>query len=199
MKATSFTVQLSNAVNATIERGTGTGTIADDDHGGPAIPFASIGHVNVVEGNSGLNLASFTLRLSIASASLTRVRFKTQDGTATSVSDYLPVSGEITFQPGETVKSFTVAILGDVLFEPDETFNIVITGADNATFSATPATCTTSTTTPAGTASPPLRTPLVACKGSFGTSNAVFHVDVTPANRTWLVVVAGDVSHQFAA
>lgn len=137
-----FTVQLSNAINAAIERGTGTGTIADDDHGGPAIPFASIGNVNVVEGNSGLTLASFTLRLSIASASVTRVRFQTQDGTATSGSDYLPVSGEITFFPGETAKSFTVTILGDTVFEPDETFNIVITGADNATFSSTPATGT---------------------------------------------------------
>jgi|GEM_PF-733468 len=137
-----FTVQLSNAVNAAIERGTGTGTIVDDDHGGPAIPFASIGDVNIVEGNSGLNLASFTLRLSIASASVTRVRFQTQDGTATSGSDYLPASGEITFFPGETVKTFTVVILGDTVFEPDETFNIVITGADNATFSSTPATGT---------------------------------------------------------
>lgn len=137
-----FTVQLFNPVNAAIERGVSTVTIVDDDHGGPAIPFASIGNVNVIEGNSGLTLASFTLRLSIASATVTRVRFQSQDGTATANSDYIPVSGEITFQPGETVKSFTVAILGDVVFEPDETFNIVITGADNATFSATPATCT---------------------------------------------------------
>jgi len=137
-----FTVQLSNPVNAAVERGIGTGTIVDDDHGGPALPFASIGDVNVVEGNSGLNLASFTLRLSLASASVTRVRFQTQDGTATSGSDYLPVSGEITFQPGETVKTFTVVILGDTVFEPDETFNIVITGADNATFFSTAATGT---------------------------------------------------------
>jgi hypothetical protein len=40
------------------------------------------------------------------------------------------------------VKTFTVAIIGDVVYELDETFNIVITGADNATFSTSPATCT---------------------------------------------------------
>jgi len=137
-----FTIQLSNAVNAAIERGTATGTIVDDDHGGPPIPFASIDNVSVNEGNSGLNLATFTLRLSISSATLTRVRFQSQDITATANSDYLPVNAEIAFQPGETVKSFTVAIIGDVVFEEDETFKIVITGADNATFSATPATCT---------------------------------------------------------
>jgi uncharacterized repeat protein (TIGR01451 family) len=137
-----FTVQLSNPVNATIERGTATGTIVDDDHGGPAIPFASIDSVTVIEGNSGLSFATFTLRLNISSATLTRVHVQSQDVTATANSDYLPVNADIFFQPGETLKTFTVAIIGDTVYEPDETFNVVITGADNATFSSTPATCT---------------------------------------------------------
>ncbi|MEA2414887.1 MAG: endoglucanase [Thermoanaerobaculia bacterium] len=137
-----FSVQLSNPVNATIDRGTATGTIADDDHGGPPIPSASIDNVSVNEGNAGLSSATFTVRLSISSATLTRVRFQTQDVTATAGSDYLPASGELTFQPGETVKTFTVSIVGDVVFEENETFKVVITGADNATFSASPAICT---------------------------------------------------------
>jgi uncharacterized repeat protein (TIGR01451 family) len=137
-----FTVQLSNPVNASILRGAAIGTIVDDDHGGPPIPFASIDNVTVNEGNSGLTLATFTLRLSISSTTLTRVRFETRDVTATANSDYLPVSNEIAFQPGETVKSFTIAIIGDLVFEPDETFNVIITGADNATFPVAPATCT---------------------------------------------------------
>jgi uncharacterized repeat protein (TIGR01451 family) len=138
----SFTVQLLNAVNATIDRGTATGTIIDDDHGGATLPFASIDNVSVPEGNSGLSSAVFTLQLSIPATTLTRVRFQTQDGTATANSDYLPANAEITFQPGEIVKTFTVAIIGDVVFEPDETFKVIITGADNATFSTSPATCT---------------------------------------------------------
>jgi uncharacterized repeat protein (TIGR01451 family) len=137
-----FSVQLSNPVNASIQRDVAFATIVDDDHGGPPIPFASIDNVSINEGNSGLNLATFTLRLSISSATLTRVRFQTQDATASANSDYVPVSGEIAFQPGETVKTFSVAIVGDVVFEPDETFNVVITGADNATFSTSPASCT---------------------------------------------------------
>jgi len=137
-----FSVQLSNPVNAAIERGTAIGTIIDDDHGGPAIPSASIDNVSINEGNAGLSSATFTMRLSIASATLTRVRFQTQDGTATAGSDYLAANGEIAFQPGETVKTFTVSIIGDVVYEPDETFNVVITGADNATFSSSPAICT---------------------------------------------------------
>jgi len=137
-----FSVQLSNPVNASIGRDVAFATIVDDDHGGPPIPFASIDNVSVTEGNSGLTLATFTLRLSISSTAQTRVRLQTRDVTATANSDYVPVSGEFVFQPGETVKAFTVAIIGDVVYEPDETFNVVITGADNATFSTTPATCT---------------------------------------------------------
>jgi uncharacterized repeat protein (TIGR01451 family) len=136
-----FSVQLSNPVNAAIERGTAFATIVDDDHGGPVIPAASIDNVSVNEGNAGLSSATFTVRLSISSATLTRIRFQTQDITATAGSDYLPASGELTFQPGETVKTFTVSIIGDVIFEENETFKVVITGADNATFSATPAVC----------------------------------------------------------
>src|SRR4051794_2893698 len=131
----SFTVQLLNPVNAAIDRGTATGTIIDDDHGGPVLPFASIDNVSVAEGNSGLRSAVFTLRLSTPATTLTRVRFQTQDGTAAANSDYLAANAEITFQPGEIVKTFTVAIIGDVVFESDETFNVIITGADNATFS----------------------------------------------------------------
>jgi uncharacterized repeat protein (TIGR01451 family) len=134
-----FTIQLSNATNAVLGRAGAIGTIVDDDHGGPPVPAASIDSVSVPEGNSGLSFAAFAMRLSIASATLTRVRFQTQDITATANSDYLPASAEITFQPGETVKIFTIAIIGDVVFEPNETFKVVITGADNATFSTSPA------------------------------------------------------------
>jgi uncharacterized repeat protein (TIGR01451 family) len=137
-----FSVQLSNPVNATIDRGTAFGTIVDDDHGGPPIPAATIENARVNEGNTGLISATFTMRLSIASATLTRVRFQTQDITATAGSDYLPASGELTFQPGETLKTFTVSVIGDTVYEPDETFKVVITGADNATFSSSPAICT---------------------------------------------------------
>jgi uncharacterized repeat protein (TIGR01451 family) len=137
-----FTVQLSNAINAALGRAAALGTIADDDHGAPPIPFASIADVSVTEGNSGLSQATFTMRLSIPSANLSRVRFQTQDVTATAGSDYLPLTAEITFQPGETVKTFTIPIIGDVVYEPDESFRIVITGTDNATFGTSPATCT---------------------------------------------------------
>jgi uncharacterized repeat protein (TIGR01451 family) len=128
-----FAVDLSNAVNATIDRSHAIGTIVDDDQGGPPIPVVTIASISVLEGNSGTTNAVFTAQLSFASVAVSRLRWQTQDGTATAGSDYIASSGEVVFQPGEVSKTFTVPIIGDTLFEPDETFNIVITGTDNAT------------------------------------------------------------------
>lgn len=136
----SFNVQLSNAVNATFQDTVGVGTIIDDDLGGPpAPPSVRIGNVAFTEGNSGTSNATFTATLSAASTSVSRVRWQTQDGTATAGSDYIASSGELVFQPGDLTKTFTVAIIGDTNFEPDETFNIVITGTDNTSTPPGPA------------------------------------------------------------
>ncbi len=96
----------------------------------------------MTEGDSGTKNATFTAQLSFPSVAVSRVRWQTQDGTATAGSDYIASSGEVVFQPGETSKPVTVPIIGDTQFEPDETFNIVITGTDNATFPVAPAICT---------------------------------------------------------
>jgi uncharacterized repeat protein (TIGR01451 family) len=137
-----FTIQLTNPVNASMERDRATATILDDDHGGPVIPFATIDNVTVTEGNSGTTNATFTARLSPSSASVVGVHWQTHDGTAIAGSDYTASSGVVTFAPFETVKTFTVPIIGDGIFEPDESFVIIIVGADNANFSTAPATCT---------------------------------------------------------
>jgi uncharacterized repeat protein (TIGR01451 family) len=131
-----FVVQLTNGVNAVFDRPSATGTIIDDDNGLPSLPIVTAGNVVVPEGNSGTTNAVFTMRLSNTSNSIVRVRWRTQDDTATAGSDYVASSGEVTFQPGETAKTFAVAIIGDTVFEPDETFTIVFTGADNAVFAA---------------------------------------------------------------
>ena len=130
-----FRVQLTNPINAAFDDaaglGSGIGTILDNDEGGPPSPAVRIGNVASPEGNSGTFNVTFTATLSAASTAVSRVRWQTQDGTATAGSDYIASSGELVFQPGDLTKTFTVAILGDTLFEPDEVFSIVITGTDN--------------------------------------------------------------------
>ena len=49
------------------------------------------------------------------------VDYETADGTATKNKDYLPVSGRLTFRPGETVKAISIAILDDNAAEKKET------------------------------------------------------------------------------
>jgi conserved repeat domain/conserved repeat domain/conserved repeat domain len=138
-----FSVQIVEAVNARVDRGAAIGTIVDDDQSAPAFPTVSIANVSVTEGNSATTNATFTAQLSFAAAVVSRVRWQTQDGTAIAGSDYIASSGELVFQPGELSKPFTVPITGDTNFEPDETFVIVITGADNV--SASPGQAATGT------------------------------------------------------
>ena len=49
------------------------------------------------------------------------VDYETTDGTATKNEDYLPVSGRLTFRPGETAKAISITILDDNAAEKKET------------------------------------------------------------------------------
>jgi hypothetical protein len=122
-------VNLSNASNATISVSQGTGTILDDD---PA-PAFSISNASVVEGNSGTVLITFTVTLNTASGKITTVDYSTADGTATAGVDYVANSGTLTFLPGETSKSVSFSVFGDLDVESDETFFVNLSNAGNAT------------------------------------------------------------------
>lgn len=124
-----FFVKLSAPVNATIADGQGLGTIVNDD----AQPTLSINDVSVNEGNAGTTNAVFTVTLSQASGKTITVDFATADSTATAGSDYVAASGRLTFAPGETSKNIVVSIIGDTLFEPDETFFVNLLNPVNAT------------------------------------------------------------------
>jgi chitinase len=63
-----------------------------------------------------------TVSLSWPSASVVTVAYQTADGSAKSGSDYTAASGVLSFAPGETSQSFSVALQGDALNEPDEFF-----------------------------------------------------------------------------
>ena len=69
-----FFVNLSNAVNATIAKPQGLGTILNND----ALPSLSINDVTVTEGNSGTANAVFTVSLSEASSQAVTVNFATR-------------------------------------------------------------------------------------------------------------------------
>ncbi len=125
----SFFVNLSNATNATISDNQGTGTINNDD----AQPTISINNTSLSEGNSGTALATFSVSLSNASSQTITVNYQTANGTATAGPDYVAASGTVTFTPGQLTRTINVTVNGETVFEPDETFNVDLSGATNAT------------------------------------------------------------------
>ncbi len=125
-----FNVNLSNPVNATIADNQGVGTINNDD----SQPSISINNVLLNEGNSGTSSSAFTVTLSNASSQTITVNFSTADASATSGSDYVAASGSLTFSPGGSLTQLiNVTVNGDTTFEPNETFNVNLSGAVNAT------------------------------------------------------------------
>jgi len=79
--------------------------------------------------------ATFTVTLSSASGMPVTVDFATVDGTAIAGDDYVATNGTLTFAPGETSKSITIAMLNDSFIEPDEMFGVNLSNATNATIS----------------------------------------------------------------
>ena len=183
-----FTVSLSNAANATISRGTATGTIRDDDASPP--PELSIADANVTEGDSGSSSARFRVTLSSASARPVTVQYRTSDGTATAGTDYDGTSGTLTFSRQETQKTVVVTVWGDTLDESDESFTVSLSHATNATITRGTATGTIRD----DDAAPELSiADANVTEGDSGSSSARFRVTLSSAStrpvtvryRTW--------------
>jgi glucose/arabinose dehydrogenase len=124
-----FTIALTNPTNAALAAAVGTGRIINDD----APPTISINNRSVTEGNAGTVIAGFTVSLSTAIGLPVSVNYATADGTAASANDYASASGTLTFNPGETSKTISVTINGDVTVEADETFTVTLSAPTNAT------------------------------------------------------------------
>jgi hypothetical protein len=93
----------------------------------PPAPQWMVADANVVEGAaSGNAQALFTVALSPAAASTATIAYSTVAGSAMAGSDFEPVSGTLTFAPGQGPQVVTVPILGDTDAEPAETFQLVL-------------------------------------------------------------------------
>jgi Ca2+-binding RTX toxin-like protein len=127
----SFRFNLSNAVNATIARGSAMVSIVDNDTI-VETPGISMHDVTVDEKDG---TATFTVLLGgakgEASNSAVTVDYNTANGTAGG-SDYGSTSGTLTFAPGETVKTVVVDITDDGAAEGSETFALNLVNASGA-------------------------------------------------------------------
>jgi subtilisin-like proprotein convertase family protein len=123
-----LTLTLSNPVNVSLPAApAAVGTILDDD----ASPDISIGDVTITEGNSGTANASFTILISSPSGQAVSVDYATADGTAASGSDYTSTSGTVVIAPGQTQRTITVPVAGDVEIEGNEAFTVNLSNAVN--------------------------------------------------------------------
>ena len=124
------TINLSNPVGAFASTSPGVGTILNDD----AAPTVTI--ITPASPTSEGNTAVFSVSLSQPSGKTVTVSYTTasQAGdTATAGADYTPISGTLTFTPGQTSQAISVVILQDEILEPNETFHVLLSGANNAT------------------------------------------------------------------
>jgi MYXO-CTERM domain-containing protein len=102
----------------------GSVTITDDDQA-----HASQLHlegVSLLEGDQGTTTAQVRVILEPASSNTVTVAYQTEDGTATAGQDYQSASGKLTFAPGELLKTIPITIVGDTVFESDESFAVVL-------------------------------------------------------------------------
>ena len=88
---------------------------------------ARVSDASVKEGNSGTTSMVFTVSLSDSPLSAVTVGYTTANGTATAGSDYVTTAGTLVFGIGQTSQTITVPVMGDTTREPNETVFLNLT------------------------------------------------------------------------
>lgn len=114
---------------------------------GSTVQFSSTSYT--VNENAGT--AVITVTLTPASSATVTVNYTTANGSAVAPGDYQSTSGQLTFNPGETSKTFSVTTVDDSTPESDEMFGVMLSTPINATLgtpSAAPVTIKDNDTPP---------------------------------------------------
>ncbi len=121
-----FTVQLSNPSGATIAVASGTGVIEDCE---VELPKVNVADVRGRECESPL---VFEVCLDEITKNTVEITYTTSDITALDGSDYEGRSGTLVIAVGERCGEIRINVLEDLLIEPNETFQLTLTGATGA-------------------------------------------------------------------
>ncbi|MGB5593786.1 MAG: Calx-beta domain-containing protein, partial [Crocosphaera sp.] len=126
-----FTLSLNTVTNgiftgnvATLEA---TGTIENDDFNAGTLTFSNATY-EVVEDN---NTVQITIMRNDGNHGEVTVDYTTSDGTATAGEDYTAVSGTLTFNDGQSIKTITIPINNDSVNEEDESFTVTLSNPTN--------------------------------------------------------------------
>lgn len=119
-----FAVNLSNATNARFDNDQAFGTILSDDN--------AVLHIDSYEGlepdpyYGDYVTFAFTVWLSTPFTETVTVNYTTVDDWAVAWWDYVPDSGQLTFNPGDTSQTIYISILLDYESEWTESFYVVL-------------------------------------------------------------------------
>ena len=140
----SFTVNLSAPVGANLGTATSTTTIVDNGTGtgGTNNDTPVINISGPVTYNEAAGTATYTVTLTNASTAPVTVGFATANGTATAGADFTAGSGTLTFAPGVTSQTITVALTNDTTFEGSENFTVNLSAPTGATLGTATSTTT---------------------------------------------------------
>lgn len=116
------------------------GSVGEPNPGEPVV--LAVGDASILEGNRGTSKVTVPVTLSNGSSQAISVSYRTVDGTAKAKSDYNAASGTLTFQPGETSRTISIAIIGDRRREANEIFSLEVSNAVGATIADGNATIT---------------------------------------------------------
>jgi hypothetical protein len=95
-----------------------------------------------MEGNKGKSNMTFVVSLNAPATTASQVNYQTVPVTATAGTDYTTTSGTLSFAIGQISKTVVVKITGDNNYEPNETFNLVLSNPVNIVISQGTATGT---------------------------------------------------------
>ncbi len=146
-----FTIDLFNATGgATIADMSGTGTITNDD----AAPAGTltIDDITVAEGNAGTTDVTFTVTRTGGVGGAVSATWTVANGTTNAADFGGPLTGTVSFADGQSFATITIAVAGDTLFEPNETFTVTLsapTGGATITDASGAGTITNDDTAPA--------------------------------------------------
>jgi hypothetical protein len=125
-----FTLGISNPAGAELGKSQGVGTISEDE----VIAF-SVDDTSAEESDFSTVTLEFTVTLGAEIAEAVSVDYATSDDSAHSGSfdgDYQATSGTLTFAPGVTQQTVSVAAYGDFVAEPDESFMVQLANPQGA-------------------------------------------------------------------
>jgi hypothetical protein len=173
-------LELVGQAGAIVEPGLGehVHTIVDDDPE-PVMSFAPAASTV----NEGAGTATLTVSLALPSEKPITVDYAVAPGGTASTDDYTLAAGTLTFAPGTTSQTISVTIANDTLDEDDETLQIALSNATNATLSGTGA---VHALTIADNDNPPtLEFQQAASTASEGTATHTINVKLSaPSGRT---------------